>query len=79
MAAKMCNTDRRAQRVSVFITEFIRNTYGFLAPNHVEQLRNLRNEVEDSYPACPALTVHNAPWKDRKPFANSDASEIESD
>ena len=79
MAARMCNADRLAQRVTVFVSEFIRNTYGFLTPTHVEQLRSFRNGVEDNFPACPLLTPNNAPWKDRNSFARSDVSESESD
>ena len=75
MAAKMCNADRLAERVSVFITDFIRNTYGFLTPNHVDQLRSFRNEVEDNYPAC----ILTAPWKDTKRSAASNDSETETD
>ena len=79
MAAKKCNADRLAQRASVFITEFIRNAYGFLTPNHVDQLRNFRNEIKDNFPACPPLTDINVPWKDRKLSPDGDASEAETD
>ena len=61
MAGKTCNPDRLVQRVSVFVAEFIRKTYGFLTPDHVAELRNLRNEIEDNYPACPVITT---PWKE---------------
>ena len=77
MAARMCNADRLTQTVSVFITEFIRNTYGFLTPYHVEQLRNLRNEVEDNFPGCPPSTVVKAPWKDRESPRDEVTSEEE--
>ena len=78
MAAQICNTNRLVQRLSVFVTEFIRKTYGFLTPDHVTELRNLRNEIEDNFPACPLVT---APWKeDRKRSVDSDnESESESD
>ena len=62
MAAKFCNTNRLVQRLSVLVTDFIRKTYGFLTPEHVTELRNMRNEIEDHYPACPIPT----PWKEDK-------------
>ena len=52
MAGRMCNTNRLVQRVGVFVSEFVRKTYGFLTPDHVAELRALRNKVEDNYPAC---------------------------
>ena len=78
MAAKKCNTDRLAQRVTVFVTDFIRNTYGFLTPDHVEQLRTFRNEVEDNYPACGMIPT---PWQTKEDTKLSDgsASETEED
>ena len=42
MAAHICNTNILVQRLSVFVTDFIRKTYGFLTPEHVTELRNLR-------------------------------------
>ena len=70
MAAQICNTNRLVQRLSVFVTEFIRKTYGFLTPDHVSELRNLRNEIEDNFPACSMVT---APWKeDRKRSVDSE-------
>ena len=69
MAAKMCIADTLAQRVSVFVTDFLRKTYGFLAPDYVTELRTLRNKVEDNYPVCGLITT---PWKDEN-------SEIETD
>ena len=77
MAGKMCNTNRLVQIVSVFVSEFIRSTYGFLTPNHVEQLRTFRNEVEDNYPACPLVIT---PWKDEKKRSAADSeTETEDD
>ena len=72
MAAKKCNADRLAQRVTVFVTDFIRSTYGFLTPTHVDQLRSLKNEVEDNY---PSYSVIPTPWQtdseDKKQSANA--------
>ena len=79
MAARVCNADRLVQRVTVFISEFIRGTYGFLTPQHVEQLRNFRNEVEDNFPSCPPLTPATAPWKDRKSLRDEEAYDSESE
>ena len=42
-------------------------------------MRNFRNEVEDNYSACPAFTIVDAPWNDRKISGDSDPSEAESD
>ena len=50
LAARTCNADRLAQRVAVFVTDFISSKNGFLTPTHVDQLRSFRNEVEDNYP-----------------------------
>ena len=78
MALKKCTADRLAQRVTVFVTDFIRNTYGFLTPDNVEQLRTFRNEVEDNYPACGIIPT---PWQnnENKKLAASNASETEED
>ena len=78
MAAKKCNSDRLAQRVTVFVTDFIRNTYGFLKPDHVDQLRAFRNEVEDNYPACGVIPN---PWQTEEDakLSASNASESEED
>ena len=77
MASRKCNTDNFAQRVSVFITECIRNTYCFLTPNRMEQLRNLRNEVEDNFLVCLVITAQNAPWRNRESPRGGDDSEDE--
>ena len=72
MAGKVCNANRLVQRVSVFVTEFVRKTYGFLTPDHVAELRSFRNEVEDNYPAC---AISSTLWKDdRKPPAHADTN-----
>ena len=60
MAARMCNADRLAQRVTVLVADFIRNTYGFLTPTHFDQLRSFRNEIEDNYPGCSVIPT---PWQ----------------
>ena len=73
----MWNTNILVQRVSVFVREFFRKTYGFLTPNHVELLRTFRNEVEDNYPACALITT---PWKDEKKRSAADSeTETEED
>ena len=56
----MCITDRLAQRGTVFVTDFIRSTYGFLTSTHVDKLRTFRNEVENNYPGCSIITT---PWQ----------------
>ena len=76
MAAKIYNTNRLVQRVSVFVTDFVRKTYGFLTPDYVTELRSFRNEIEDNYQACPLVTK---PWNDQKKRAPDTDSEIETE
>ena len=79
MATRICNANQLVQRVSVFVSEFIRKTYGFLTPDHVTERRNFRNEVEDNYPGCTLTTPHEKDNKKRSASDVGDFSDAESE